>query len=215
MLGKVGQREFYVSAGKPGLFGFDTATGEKIFSDPNTGNNVAVIPTPILDGEYLYHTSAYGAGNTLLKLTPSSNEVDAKLNAESVYHLAGKTMENHHGGVVYLDGVLYGFSKTGGGCWMAQELETGKTLWQQKARPNKSGSICFADGMLYCYGDKDGSVTLVEPNPNEFVSHGTLKLPRQTSLARDKGAIWAHPVVANQTLFIRDQDLLYAFDIAR
>jgi hypothetical protein len=40
-------------------------------------------------------------------------------------------------------------------------------------------------------------------------------LPEQTSTDRGRGAIWAHPIVANGTLIIRDQELIYAFDIAQ
>jgi outer membrane protein assembly factor BamB len=211
MRGSVGNHAYYVTASKSGLYAFDADSGNNLFRDVSTGNTVAVVPTPILSGTFVYHTSAYGAGNTLLKLTVSDTGIDA----ESVYHMSGKTMENHHGGVVLLDGVIYGFTKANGGCWMAQEMESGQKLWEQRARPNKSGSLCYADGRLYCYNDKDGTVLLVQPNREEFVETGKLRLPEQTELDRGKGAIWAHPVVANQTLFIRDQDLLFAYDIAR
>lgn len=212
MRGKVGDKDYYVTATKNGLVGFDVATGEKLFSDSATANKVAVIPTPILHGDLIYHTSAYGAGNTLLKL---SNGDDA-INVQSVYALQGKTMENHHGGTVLVDGVIYGFTKANGGEWMAQKLETGEILWEEKVgRSNKSGSICYADGKLYCYSDKDGSVHLADADPSGWKPRGSLTLPKQTAFDREKGAIWAHPVVANQTLFIRDQELIYAFDIAR
>ena len=71
MKGQIGSTDFYVTAGKPGLLAFDTKSGELLFSDDSTGNDVAVIPTPVLDENYLYHTSDYGAGCTLLKLTSS------------------------------------------------------------------------------------------------------------------------------------------------
>ena len=208
--GTIGKKSFYVTASKPGLFAFDVKTGEKLFSDETTGNKVAVIPTPILDGNLLYHTSDYGAGNTLLKLMPSSTGI----NTESLYHLSGKTMRNHHGGVVLVDGVIYGCTKINGGVWMAQDLKSGEVLWQKKIGRNKSGSLCYADGKLYCYNDKDGTCYLVEPSREEWKSVGMVTLPQETELERDKGAIWAHPVVADQTLFIRDQDLIFAFDIA-
>jgi outer membrane protein assembly factor BamB len=98
---------------------------------------------------------------------------------------------------------------------MAQDIESGDTLWQEKLRPNRSGSICFADGRLYCYNDKDGTVVLLEPNKDRWSPLGELTIPRETDLPRGSGAIWAHPVVADQTLFIRDQNLIFAFDIAR
>ncbi len=207
----VGGKSFYVTASKPGLFAFDVETGAKLFSDSATGNDVAVIPTPIVAGDKLYHTSDYGAGNTLLKLTANDHGVTAK----SVYALNDKTMQNHHGGVVLVEGVIYGCSKVNGGVWMAQDLESGEKLWEERLPGKSSGSICFGDGRLYCYDDKEGSVTLVEPNRQEFRAHGKVTLPRKTELPRDKGAIWAHPVIAAGMLIIRDQDLLFAFDISR
>lgn len=209
MKGVVGERDYYVTGSNPGLFAFDVLTGEKLFQDTATRNKVAVIPTPILTGNQLYHTSAYGAGNTLLDLTMTGEKVDVK----SVYALTSKTMENHHGGVVLVDGVIYGFTKQSRGNWMAQDLATGETLWTERVRPNRSGSICYADGMLYCYGDVDGTVSLVHPDRSEFRLAGKLTLPAETTMPRDRGAIWAHPVVANGKLVIRDQDLIYAYDI--
>lgn len=211
MRGQVGSKSFYVSATKSGLHAFDVKDGTELFRDAATGNRIAVIPTPVLTGNLLYHTSAYGAGNTLLKLS----EAGKKIEAESVYSLATKSMENHHGGVVLVDGVIFGFTKSGGGNWMAQDIKTGDSLWQFKMRPNQSGSICFADGRLYCYNDKDATVHLVEPTREDWISHGSVKLPSQTQIPRGKGAIWAHPVVAAGKLIIRDQDLLFAYDIAR
>ena len=210
MKGSIGDKEFYVIASKPGLMAFDVQSGEKLFENSATGNRVAVIPTPILTGNQIYHTSAYGAGNTLLDLSASGKGIDAK----SVYALNTKSMENHHGGVVLVDGVIYGFTKQSGGNWMAQDLATGETLWMEKVRPNRSGSICYADGMLYCYNDKDGTVLLVKPSRDKFESTGKLTLPKETSIERKGGAIWAHPVVAHGKLIIRDQDLMYAFDVS-
>ncbi|MCH1441727.1 MAG: PQQ-like beta-propeller repeat protein, partial [Rubripirellula sp.] len=212
MKGNVGETNFYISASKEGLVAFDTESGELLFSDAATGNPTAVIPTPILHLHQIYHTSAYRAGNTLINLT---GEGQGRVAAEPAYHLTGKTLENHHGGVVLVNGTVFGFSKANGGVWMAQDLESGATLWEEKIRPNKSGSICYADKRLYCYNDKDGTVFLVEPSRAGWQQKGMLRLPKQTELPREKGAIWAHPIVANQTLIIRDQDLIFAYDLAR
>ena len=57
-------------------------------------------------------------------------------------------------------------------------------------------------------------IGLLEPSRYGWQQKGMLKLPRQTEIPREKGAIWAHPVVASQTLVIRDQDLIYAYDLA-
>ncbi len=209
--GSVNDVSFYATASSDGIVGFACDSGEKLFENPTTGNPTAVIPTPILSGNLLYHTSAYGAGNSLLKLTGKNDSIDE----EQVYHLGGKSMTNHHGGVVLVDKTIYGFTKANGGNWMAQDLETGDTLWEEKIRGNKSGSIAYADGRLYCYNDGDGTLLLLTPDREKFQPVGKLTLPKQTSIPRDRGAIWAHPVIANQTLFIRDQDLVFAYDIKR
>ena len=205
MRGNAGGRDYYVTASKPGLFGFDVETGAKVFSDESTGNNVAVIPTPVLLDDGLYHTSDYGAGCTLLRRSGDA--------MRSVYHRTGKTMRNHHGGVVLVDGVIYGFSKGSGGVWMAQDLESGEVLWQEKLRPNRSGSIAYADGRLYCYNDKDGVCWLVRPSREKWDPVGSVALPRQTETPRGQGAIWAHPVISDGMLLIRDQELVFGFDV--
>ena len=169
-----------------------------------------MIPTPILFGDQIYHTSGYGAGNVLIELEDRGR---GNVEADMVYHLTRKTMENHHGGVVLVDKTIFGFSKTNGGVWMAQDLKTGQILWEEKIRPKKSGSICYADGRLYCYSDKDGTVFLIQPSRSGWQQKGMLRIPRETNIPRGKGAIWSHPVVAEQTLIIRDQDLIHSFHI--
>lgn len=205
---------FYVTAAKPGLIAFDVETGYKVFEDTATANNVAVIPTPIVTGKRVYHTSAYDAGNTLIELSKAAG---GTLQVKPIYSLSksDKSMENHHGGVVLVDGIIYGFTKTNRGNWMAQDFKTGKTLWMDPMGKTRSGAITYADGRLYCYGDQDGSVVLLQPSHEGPIVKGRLELPEQTSIDRGKGAIWTHPVVAGQMLFLRDQDLLFAFNIAR
>lgn len=211
MKGSFDGTDYYVTAAEIGVVGFDCETGEELFENTVTGNGTATIPTPLLIGDdRIYHTSAYGAGNALLQLS----RLDGKILADAVYHESRKSMENHHGGVVLVDGTIYGFTRANGGMWMAQDLMSGETLWQEKIRGNKSGSIAYADGRLYCYNDGDGSVILVEPSRQEWKPLGQIRLPRETEIPRDRGAIWAHPVIADQTLFLRDQDLIFAFDIA-
>jgi outer membrane protein assembly factor BamB len=134
---------------------------------------------------------------------------------EQVYHLDKESMENHHGGYVLHDGTIYGFTNSLRGAWVAQDLKSGEILWNQKTGKARSGSIAFADGMLYCYDDSDGICYLVAPSREGWQEKGSVKLPKTWAGDRQRGAIWAHPVVAGQKLFIRDQDLIYAFDIAR
>ena len=198
-----------MTATKPGLIGIHAETGEELFNVPKTGNPTAVIPTPIVSGNRIYHSSGYGAGNVAIDIKVENG----KLIAETVYAKNKESMENHHGGYVLHEGTIFGFSRAFRGVWMAQDLKTGDVLWSKKVGSGKSGSIGFADGMLYCYDDGDGICYLAKPSKTGWEPAGQVKLPEITAMDRKKGAIWAHPVIADQKLFIRDQEKLFAFDI--
>jgi hypothetical protein len=207
----VGSVPIYITAAKPGLVAFHAETGEFQFKSPTTGNGVAVIPTPVVTGNQVYHSTAYKAGNTLLELSAAGDKVDSK----EIYHFDKESMENHHGGYILDDGTIYGFTNSLRGAWMAQDLKSGAVLWSKKVGNGRSGSIAYADGLLYCYDDADGICYLVKPSKEGWQEQGQVKLPQQTATDRGRGAIWAHPVIANKKLFIRDQEFIYAFDIGK
>jgi len=65
-----------------------------------------------------------------------------------------------------------------------------------------------------CFGDREGQVSLIEPSREALKVVGRMAIPEQTKYDRKKGAIWTHPVIAGQTLFLRDQNLIFAYDVA-
>ena len=69
------------------------------------------------------------------------------------------------------------------------------------------GSLVFADGRLYLFSE-NGVVGLADANSEKYVERGRFQL-RTGSLPT-----WSHPVVSGGRLFIRDQDTLYAYDVA-
>ena len=200
----------YLTACDRGLVGIHCDSGKLLFLNKATGNGVAVIPTPIVSGDAVYHSSGYKAGNALVKVSVKGG----KLTAEQSYHESKESMENHHGGYVLQDGAIIGFTKALRGAWMAQDLATGKVLWSKKIGKTLSGSIALADGLAYCYDDQEGICFLAKASREGLEQLGQVRLPSQTSFDRKAGAIWAHPVIASQKLFIRDQEKIFAFDIA-
>jgi hypothetical protein len=40
-------------------------------------------------------------------------------------------------------------------------------------------------------------------------------LSPQTKRRKDSGAIWVHPVIANGRLYLRDQEIVYCFDVRK
>ena len=51
-----------------------------------------------------------------------------------------------------------------------QNFETGEELWRSKELGK--GAIHYADGMLYCLGESDGTVTLVKANTKGWEETG-------------------------------------------
>ncbi len=74
----------------------------------------------------------------------------------------------------------------------------------------------MADGPLYCQSD-EGTVTLMEPSPDGYKEASRFKSNRlETHMPLVPGGnTWTVPAIANGRLYLRDQDVLYAFDIKR
>ena len=113
-------------------------------------------------------------------------------------------MDNHHGGVVLLDGSLYGSGHESRG-WFCLDFETGEKLWQN---PGK-GSLTYADGRLYCLDEK-GTMSLIRAAGSKWDQAGSFRMPRG-----GKGLFWAHPVVFDGRLYVRHSEQLFAYDIRK
>ena len=112
-------------------------------------------------------------------------------------------MKNHHGGMVVVDGFVYGSSDPG--ILTCLELRSGNVAWQ--TRDVGKGSLTFADGHLYVRAES-GPMYLVEATPQGHTIKGQLRQPQ-----RSGKPAWSHPVVAEGKLFLRDQDMLFCYDL--
>ena len=119
-------------------------------------------------------------------------------------------MMNHHGGVVRVGDHIYGYSGSVG--WVCQNFKTGEEVWREKSALGK-GAIGCADGMLYCLDESTGTVALIEASPKGWNEHGRFTLEPQTKIRTSSGRIWTHPVISGGKLFLRDQNLIYCYDI--
>ena len=121
-------------------------------------------------------------------------------------------MKNHHGGVVLLDGYLYGFSDGAG--LVCQKFETGEKVWSERGKGIGKGAVHYADGLLYCVDEDEGSVFIAEASPKGFSEKGRFPMPKETELRKGtNGKVWTHPVVLDGKLYLRDQDLVFCYDV--
>jgi outer membrane protein assembly factor BamB len=183
------------------FFGVNPDTGAVLWQSDFPGR-VAVIPTPIYHDGIIYVTAGYGVGCKAVKLAADGKSV------ETLY-ADNKVMKNHHGGVVLVGEHLYGHSDGPG--WVCQDLKTGKEVWANESLGK--GAIHYADGMLYCLDEKSGEVVLAEASPAGWSEKGRFKLSPLSEQRSREGGIWPHPVVVNGRLYLRDQELLFCFDV--
>ncbi len=200
-----GQRQ-YVQMTARALIGVAASDGKFLWRYDKPANRMSInCSTPLFHDGMVFASSAYGAGAGLVKLSKDAN---GAVQAEEVY--ATTDMQNHHGGMILVDGYLYGASGGNeGGALVCLEFKTGKVMWDQRTVVGRraKGSLALADGRLY-YRMEDGTVLLIEPNPQQYVERGRFEQPDRTRLPA-----WAHPVVANGRLYIRDQDALFCYDV--
>ena len=197
----------YIQLTAKGLIGVAASDGKFLWRYDRPANGMGInCSTPLYHDGRVFAASAYGAGGGLAKL---SKDASGAIKAEELWF--SRNMENHHGGVVLVDGALYGANGgNGGGYPVCLDFQTGEVLWNEKdadKRRLRKGSVAVADGRIY-YRTEEGAVVLIEPSRKEYLERGRFEQPDRTSLPA-----WAHPVIANGKLYIRDQDTLFCYDV--
>lgn len=186
-----------------GVVGVDAETGKQLWHTSKGANGTANCTTPIFYDDSVFVTSAYSGSGTLVKLSKDGSDT---VKADVVY--SNRNLKNHHGGVILLDGYLYGASGGNeGGSLVCIDFKSGEVQWSAKRDTAPKGGITMADGLLY-YRHEDGVMTLLEPNPKEYT-----ELSRFDPPDRSRAKAWSHPVIANGKLYLRDQDVLLCYDV--
>lgn len=154
--------------------------------------------TPIFKEDEIFISMGYNYFGAMLKMAPDGKSASEKYTTE--------VLDNHHHGVIYYNGYLYGsnWQSNAKGRWVCLDWNTGdvkfETEWDTK------GVIVEADNMFYCYNEK-GGVALVNPTPDKF------DIVSQFKITKGSGAHWAHPFISDGKLFMRHGDVMMVYDI--
>jgi len=195
----------YVQLLGRGAVGVDAESGRFLWGYNRIANDVANIPTPLVDGDRVFVSTGYGTGAALLELRKTEGGVAAT----EVYFLDPDTMQNHHGGMILHGGHVYSGTAHNKGLPLAVELATGKVAWGPVRNAGTgSAAVAYGDGRLYLRY-QNGLVLLVEATPEAYREHGSITLADVTHPS------WPHPVISGGRLYLREQDALYCYDIAR
>ncbi|NOZ20847.1 MAG: PQQ-binding-like beta-propeller repeat protein [Planctomycetes bacterium] len=180
------------------VIGVDIKRGRLLWVHPHVTPMDQNVTQPIFHRGYVFVTSAHLAGGEVLKLGRGRKGVT------EVW--SDKDLDNCHGGVILLDGRLYGSAcKAGGKAFFCVDFQTGKII--QTDKKIEKLSLTCAEGMLYGIGQK-GTVYLLATSPDGFDLVSQFRLPRE-----NRGYSFAHPVVCGGRLYLRYHKNLYVYNI--
>jgi outer membrane protein assembly factor BamB len=168
-----------------------------------------VCPTPIVRGDRVYVSVGDSGGCEGLQISSEGK----KFKVTSVY--SEKIIANRLGGVVLVGDYVYGYHESRN--WLCQDFNTGKLAWPNKATRLKSGALIAADGRLYILTeaprDEPGTVAMLAASPKKFTVISQFKLPEASKLRKPSGNVWTHPVLSDGKLYLRDQELVFCYQV--
>jgi outer membrane protein assembly factor BamB len=198
-----GGKKIIASQLQDSFVGVDAKTGKVLWQDNYTNfledpKDINIV-TPIYYEGHIYVTSGYDDGGAMYELAEDGTGIKRLWE--------DKVLDVHHGGVVLIDGFIYGsnWENNRNGNWVCLDWKTGKVMYEKKWF-NK-GSIISAEGMLYCYEEKDGNFALVKASPNSFDIISSFKIEKGS------GQHWAHPAISDGRLYLRHGEALMVYDI--
>jgi len=193
------KRSLIVTMTESHAIGVNSADGKVLWKYPYRGRCQAHAVSPTYKDGRIFITSGYNDGAVMLQLAPDGKSVKVAWKDED--------FDTHHGGVILVDGYLYGttWKNNGDGNWICADWDKGKVQFNEHWKCK--GSMVFAEGMLYCYEEGGGTVGLVKAGPGGF------KVISSFKVTQGEGKHWAHPVVANGVLYIRHGSALMAYDV--
>ncbi|MCO6457864.1 MAG: PQQ-binding-like beta-propeller repeat protein [Pirellulaceae bacterium] len=196
----------YVQLVGRAVIGVAAENGQPLWAYDRIVNGTANIPTPIVDGDFVFCSSGYGdGGSALLRLSRQQGGVAV----QEVYYHSSNELQNHHGGMVLLDGYIYMGHGHNRGLPVCVEMATGRAVWGPQRGPGgDSAAIVYADGHLY-FRYQDGTMALIKATPDGYELKGTFRADFGS------GPKWAHPVIADGHLYLRSSDELVCYDIRK
>ncbi|WP_417738210.1 PQQ-binding-like beta-propeller repeat protein [Rosistilla oblonga] len=206
MISNGGGVKQYVQLVGRGLVGIRASDGKQLWRYARVGNTTANIPTPLIDGDQVFTSTAYGTGSALLKL---KSDGAGGVDAEEIYWLEANQLQNKHGGMILIDGHIYCGTGNGNGLPICVEMKTGEIAWgPERGKGKGETSLVYADDHIVMRRD-DGTVMLLRATPEKMDVLNSFKPAFQ------QGKSWSHPVISGGRLYLREQDKLMCFNLIK
>ena len=201
---KLPARYIFVTFSAYHLMGFDTETGEMLWSQEQTntkpeerqpGVGDTHSNSVLFDKGAIYYAAGDGLGGVKLQLSEDGSQIT------EVWRNPG--FDSFMGGIVKIDNSLYGCGSVKK-YLKSIDAQAGTITDSLKLG---SGAVIAADDMLYYYS-QNGKLSLVSYTPQ-----GKLQEVSQFKIQRGSQENFSHPVIKNGVLYQRHGQVLMAFNI--
>ena len=157
--------------------------------------------SPVVKGNRIFVCIGYNYPARMLEVNDDLSVI------EEVY--TNDLLDNHHHGVIELDGYLYGsyWIHNNKGAWACLNWESGEEMYDEEW--NSKGQLVYADGLFYVYIEKSGHVGLVQPDPEGF------KVISSFEIEKGRGPHWSHPYIFDGKMFLRHGDVLMVYSLRK
>jgi outer membrane protein assembly factor BamB len=203
ILVQFGDRRLILGASVRHLYCANADTGDIYWTQRRPTTHSVIAMMPVLVNDAVFMTAPHGDPGRLYQLLPPSGP-NAPVGVRTLWETP---LDTAQGGVVHVDGRLYGSFYPGRKGWGAVDAATGQVLYETS--DFVKGAVLYADNRLYALCE-DGWMLLLDPTDTHFDVQGRF----QFANARERNA-WAHPVIHQRRLYLRYQDIVHAFDIAQ
>ncbi len=173
-----------------GLVSVAPTTGAVLWRFPFRFSTAAAV-SPVVCGDIVYCSAAYGVGSSACKIT----RTDAGFAAAEIWHQPANVLASHWSTPVYSDGYLYGISgqaKFAAAPLVCVDVATGRVVWSQAGFG--PGGCTLVGGNVLVLSDA-GDLVLVKATPDSYQ-----EAARSHVLA---GKCWNCPSVSNGRIYAR------------
>ena len=202
-LATINGRRWCFMFARGGLFGFEPRTGKADFHYPWRSKKLESVnaSNPVVVGNLVFISEAYGEGSSLLRVRPGGYEVVWKDKPRR----RDKSMMLHWNTAIHHEGYLYGCSgrHTNGSDLRCIELQTGKVMWSERLYDRTS--LLYVDGHFIALGEF-GTLTLIHATPEKLDVVSRAHVTDEHGEALINYPAWAAPVLSNGFLYIRGKD---------
>jgi hypothetical protein len=196
-----GNRRLLIGCSVRHLFCINADTGTIDWTRRRPTTHSVIAMPPVVVGDAVFMTAPHGDPGRLYQLLPPSTP-NGPVEVQTVWNTP---LDTAQGGVVHVNGRLYGAFYPGRKGWAAVDATNGQVLYELS--DFVKGAVLHADQRLYALCE-DGWMLLIHPTETRFDIQGQFRLVE----TRERDA-WTHPIIHDGILYLRYHDTLFCYDI--